>query len=139
MAVLRQVISPVTETGVKRLTILVEVMLVYVLLSTAIGGWFLWGLVDANHHKANNVGEGLAIIACNAGLARENSILDQSTPIDEKSKANAKSNLEAATNYFHVMPDLNLKYPNTPRDRFGEKCPFPELTRRATILVKSLK
>lgn len=134
-------IADTDENKIHRLIILVECLIVYIVVASAVGIWVIFGLVDQSHHKADNVGEGLAIIACNAGLARENSVLDH-TPIipgDQKAIAEVRSNITAAQGYFGLMPAFNLKYPGKPRDRFGEKCPFPELTKRATLLSKNLK
>lgn len=125
-------IADTDERKIHRLIILVECLIVYIVIASAVGAWFVFGLIDSNHNKADNVGQGLSIIACNAGLARENSILDHAV-----SNADVQSNIVAAKGYFKIMPAFGLKYPHMPLDRYGERCPYPQLTREATLIAKN--
>lgn len=120
-----------TEARVNRLAVLVEVLLVYIVISSAIGGWFVFDLVEANANKNTDTANAVGRLLCGAGLARVNTVLN-AKPNDP----NNPNDYKTAQGYFHILKDLGFHQPYPgDRDKYGEQCPYPRLTKQARLVV----
>lgn len=119
------------DTRIRRLTTLVEVLLVYIIVVTGVGGYYMLGLIDSNKHRANDVTIGLTKFVCGAALARMETVVSK-----PEAQQDAINNFRAAQGYIGVLPDIGISppYPG-PKDRMGEVCPYPRLRAQARAIA----
>lgn len=122
-------IGDTDEKKIHRLTILVEVLMVYIIVVTGIGGYVMLGLIQSNSHRNEDVRQGLGAFVCGAALARENNVIKLPHGPD------VADNYRAAQGYLRILTDLQLKDIPVRDLTYGERCPFPSLTRDAKAIV----
>jgi hypothetical protein len=120
------------QKAIHRLAVLVQLLLAYIVVASAITGFIIFGLIDANNHRAEDVRQGLGTFICGAGLARETSVINAKT--GGNLSDNVVSDHRAALGYFRILSDLGIgdgDIDKSPRDAFGESCPYKTLQKEA--------